>query len=154
MKISGKVYMHITYTFIWWNHHRPPQQPKSENETFFQARLWISMSIVHVGHYLRKILASREARVLYYIYFDRMVHQVGLQPVLGKRRDIIWAGNITICCSCWLSFDPGWNLFRQRRKGFGLDWLIFFWCPKLLSQLHQNSVHSVFVKKTVCLHMS
>ena len=33
MKISEKVYMHITYTFAQWNPHWPQQQPQSETGT-------------------------------------------------------------------------------------------------------------------------
>ena len=33
MKISWKVYMHITHTFFWLNLHWPPQQPQSEPRT-------------------------------------------------------------------------------------------------------------------------
>jgi hypothetical protein len=34
MKISEKVYMHITYTFMRWNPHWPPQKPQSEKGTY------------------------------------------------------------------------------------------------------------------------
>ncbi len=30
MKISGKLYMHIIYTFIWWKPQWPSQQPQSK----------------------------------------------------------------------------------------------------------------------------
>ncbi len=34
MKISGKVYIHINYTFIWWKPQWPPYQPQSKTGTF------------------------------------------------------------------------------------------------------------------------
>ncbi len=50
MKISEKVYMHITYSFIEWNPHWPLKHPQSETGTSYRVD---DNLLVHVGHYLQ-----------------------------------------------------------------------------------------------------
>ncbi len=85
---------------------QPPQQPQSKAGTFCKHSCGSpcpcrSLPPQDLG------LEGGQGVILHLL--QSVVHQVGLQPVLGERnnRDIIWAGNIAICCSCWLSFDPG-----------------------------------------------
>jgi hypothetical protein len=61
MKISGKVYIHIAYTFLKLNLHWPPQQPQSETKTLGKLRMKISLSMLVITS---EILTLREARML------------------------------------------------------------------------------------------
>ncbi len=113
MKISGKVYMHIKFTFFWLNYHWPPQQPQSEARTSGRGewqppcqcwslplRSWPwERPVCYEAVYwpLSQLRSTWNTLEAYNWWAGRpqslqpVIHQVGLQPVLGvhNSRDIL-----------------------------------------------------------------
>ncbi len=162
MKISGNIFILITYTSVWLILHWPPQQPQSETRTSGRwgwqspSQCWSlplrSWPWERPGCYEAVYWPLSQIRTTWNnleVYI--LVSWEATFPSTGGSSGLVFSQS-WVCTTIGTSLgSEQWYLlfwlfvllilikkiYHQIRKWCGLDWLVFFWRAELLAQLHK-----------------